>query len=155
MKTLLVFALLLPAVLAADDDSKPRRRVRLGGIAVGANYTSGPGWYPYSYYGPYWRPWGLYDPYWYSPFISPGLYTGFTYGPNMGEIKLTASDKEASVYLDGAYAGTANKLKSIWLEPGAYNLEVRDTGGHSYTRRVYILSGKTLRINANLAEAKP
>jgi hypothetical protein len=129
-------------------------RVRLGGISAGVGYTSGPAWYgPYGYgygpwaYGPgFYRPWwGLYDPFWSSGFLHSGLYRGFSQGPNMGEIKLQAS-KDASVYLDGAFAGTAAKLKSIWLEPGIYELQVLTPGGEEYKRKLYVLSGKTLNI---------
>jgi hypothetical protein len=148
---------LLPVVaIGADDDAKPSRRVRIGGVMVSAGYASGPAWYPYYGYGYYpgWGRWGLYDPFWYSPWIHPGLYTGFGYGPGMGEVKLTSSDREAAVYIDGAYAGPAHKLKSIWLEPGAYNLEVRNPDGQSFGRRIYVLSGKELRVEALLRASK-
>lgn len=146
--------------LAADDDSK--RRVRIGGIVAGVNYTRGPGWFPGAYgpgfYGPgfYRSWWGLYDPFWYSPFIHPGLYSGFGFGPDMGEIKLDAP-KDASVYIDGAFAGPVDKLKSIWLEPGIYQLQVTGGSGAEYKKKVYVLSGKTLRLRADLkqAEARP
>jgi hypothetical protein len=153
---MLAMSLLPMAAAAADDDGKPGRRVRIGGVMVNAGYVSGRPWYPYYGYGyyPAWGPWGLYDPFWYSPWIHPGLYTGFGYGPGMGEVKLTSSDREAAVYIDGAYAGPVHKLKSIWLEPGAYNLEVRDTDGHSYERRIYVLSGKALRVDAALRASK-
>lgn len=143
------------AVMLADDDDRPRRRVRLGGIMVGASYTSGRAWGPgwgYPGYYPGW--WGynpafgsLYSPFWYSPWIHPGLLSGFGQGPNMGEVRLTGS-KTASVYVDGAYAGPANKLKSMWLEPGVYNLELRDAGGSGFERKIYVLSGKTLDLRA-------
>jgi len=131
----------LPA-LAADSD---RPRVRLGGVSGGFGYASGPAWY--GPYGPgFYRPWwGLYDPFWSSGFLHSGLYRGFAQGPNMGEIKLDAA-KDASVYLDGAFAGTAAKLKSMWLEPGIYELQVSTPGGDEYKRKVYVLSGKTLNI---------
>jgi hypothetical protein len=138
---LLVAALALPAF--AD-----RPRVRLGGVSAGFGYASGPAWYgwgPYSsLYG--YRPWwGLYDPFWSNPFVHSGLYRGFGQGPNMGEIKLSAA-KDSSVYVDGAFAGLASKLKSMWLEPGIYELQVVGTGGEEYRRKLYVLSGKTLDI---------
>jgi hypothetical protein len=136
---------------AATVSRKPH--IRFGGFTVGAAYSRGfPGFYS-PYYGAYpydaaaypGRFWGLYDPYWYSPYLHPGLYTGFPYGPNMGEVKLQAKSKAASVYIDGAFAGTAEKLKHFWLEPGVYNLEVKD-GSTSFQQRVYVLSGKTLTV---------
>lgn len=116
-------ALWLFALLLAPAVAEPRLRV--GGV-VG--------------YG--WNPW-FYQPFFYHPYYA----TGFARGPQMGEIQLRAPVKSAEVYLDGAYAGTVGDLKSIWLEPGAYNLEVRD-GRHTFERRVYVLSGKAVRIDA-------
>ena len=137
-------------ILAADSDSG--RRVRIGGVNVNASYWSGPAWYsaygyaPYRYYGP----WGLYDPFWYSPAIHPALYGGFAFAGNSGEIKIQAAAKDASVYVDGAFAGTVDKLKSFRLEPGAYNLEIRDSNQGVYEKRIYVLSGKTLHLDAKM-----
>lgn len=148
---ILVAAIAIPS-LAAEGD---RPRVRLGGISAGVGYSSGPAWYGRGYpyglpfaYGYGYQPWwGFYDPFWYSPWIHSGLYRGFGQGPGMGEIKLNAN-KNASVYLDGAFAGMAGKLKSMWLEPGIYELQVTGTGGEDYRRKLYVLSGKTLQIKA-------
>ena len=68
----------------------------------------------------------------------------------MGEIKLNDAPKEAMVYLDGAYAGHVAKLKSMWLEPGIYRLEVRDDAGAAWEKKVYVLSGKTLGLRPSL-----
>jgi hypothetical protein len=146
---LLAGILTVPTAWASDDDS--RTRVRLGGVVAGFNYSSGPGWYGPWGYGPgFYRPyWGMYDPFWTSSYLHPGLYRGFASGPNMGQIKLDAP-KEASVYLDGAFAGTVQKLKSIWLEPGIYELQVANPGGGEFKKKVYVLSGKTLNIRAEL-----
>lgn len=139
-------------------------RVRLGGISVGAFYShfSGPyyGSYscgPYGYRPLFWNAWGPYcSPFFdlYMPLYHPGYYTGFFRGPNMGEVRLQTSSKKDEVFLDGAYAGPAEKLKSMWLEPGVYNLEVRADSRASFSRRIYVLSGKTLRIDAT-QEVKP
>jgi hypothetical protein len=140
---IVLFGLAAGSLAAAADEAQPgHRRVRIGGLVVGAGYSSGPWWYPYPYYG-------LYDPFWYSPYIHPGLYTGFMQQPNMGQLKLETSAKDASVYVDGAYAGSAQKLKRFWLSPGVYNLELRENG-RAFRQRVYVLSGKTLAIRANL-----
>lgn len=158
---------LLPALAADQTKSKDpedqqvqektgRRRIRLGGLMFGAGYSHvsgypyGYGW-PYRYYGsPWaWAAWPMaypfYDAWWPSPFFHPGFFNGFGYGPNMGEVKINTPTKNAAVFLDGAFAGTADKLKNIWLEPGAYNLELR-AGGGSYQKKIYVLSGKRLTI---------
>jgi hypothetical protein len=55
--------------------------------------------------------------------------------------------------LDGAYAGKAGDLKSMWLDPGAYQFEVRQDSRTAFSRKIYVLSGKTLRIDVK--EATP
>ena len=127
-----------------------RPHIRLGGVMIGAGYThwSG-GWccgYPGYYYG------GFYPAYygWDSFLYHPYYYSGFAWGPNLGEVKLHADRKDAEVFLDGAYAGTASERKSMWLEPGAYTVEVRASGHETYTKRIYVLSGKSLRLNAKV-----
>jgi hypothetical protein len=127
----------------------------LGTISVGAGYSSGPyygpyGYYPYGSYGLYpgdwvyssWYPmWGGY------PYYGPG---SFNYNSGRGEVRLTADPKVAEVYIDGAYAGTADRLKSMWLDPGAYDLTVSAKDRESFHQRVYVLSGKSLKITAKL-----
>jgi len=122
--------LLIP--LAAPAQTK----VRLAGVSVGASYARAPYLYP-SYYYPY-----VWDP-WYYP---PGFWPGFAYSADRGEVKLQTADLTSEVFIDGAFAGTAEKLKSIWLEPGAYTLAVQPPGKPKAERRIYVLTGKTLRI---------
>ena len=136
------------------DDKPSRRRIRLGGIMVSAGYSHfsgypyGYGW-PYRYGGPWaWAAWPYAYPFydaWGSSFFHPGFFNGFGYGPNLGEVKVNTPVKTAAVFIDGAFAGTADKLKTIWLEPGAYNLELRTDAG-SYEKRIYVLTGKRLTI---------
>ena len=127
-------------------------RIRFGGMTLTAGYSyySGyPGWYgPWGYYpGHFWGyPWG-WDPWFYYPWVHPGFYSGFAYGPGMGEIKIQTPDKSAAVYIDGALAGSAGKLKNIWLEPGAYEMSIQ-SGDREFRKKVYVLSGKTLTLDA-------
>lgn len=116
-----------------------RPRVRLGGVTVGASYAHTSAYYP-SFGFPY-----FYDPLFFG-FVHPGFYNGFAYAPNLGEVRLRTTDKAGAVFLDGAYAGELSKLKHIWLEPGAYNLQVRSEGHPQFERRIYVLSGKTLDL---------
>jgi len=142
-----------------SSDGGHKLHLRLGGISLGAGYAhfSGPAFYPYGPYDFYPLGWdysAFWYPYWgpYS-FFAPGY---FAYGSAKGEVRLTAQPKTAEVYLDQAYAGTADKLKDIWLEPGAYDLSVAASGHQAYHRRIYVLSGRSLKINATLvAEVKP
>src|SRR5579859_380473 len=148
---------------AQNDEHHHRYHVRLGTIGVGAGYSrfSGPffynpfwyGFYPYTFgYSPF-----FYDPFFHSPFYAPGYFGGFSYGDGKGEVRLSGAPKTAEVFLDGAYAGTANKLKSMWLEPGVYDLSVSNSGAAAFHQRIYVLSGKSLKIAAKLApqETKP
>lgn len=136
---------------ADEQPSEHHTHVRLGGIAVSAAYSHFspafyPGTFPYdSSYYPFsaamWR-----DPFWdfYSPF--PNDY--FRHGNDKGELKLTSVPKHASVYVNGGYAGTGDHLKSFWLDAGVYDLEVSVPDGRRYQQRVYVLTGKTLHIDA-------
>jgi hypothetical protein len=64
----------------------------------------------------------------------------------MGEVKIQTAEKNAEVFLDGAYAGIVQDLKTMWLEPGAYDLELKTEDQRVYKKRIYILSGKNIRI---------
>ena len=145
---------------ASDEDSAqtklPRKtRVRFGGLVVGAGYahSSYPYLgYPYGYYPYSWSPaWPHSSVFWdmYMPMYYPGFYSRRGPSWDRGEVKLHAEPRTAEVYLNGAYAGTVADLKTIRLEPGAYNLEVK-ADQRSYRRRIYVLSGKTLKIDAAL-----
>jgi len=137
------------------DKDKPssgrHTHVRLGGIAVSAGYLHfSPAFYPNIFpYDPFYYPFiaaTWWDPFWgfYPPF--PAGY--FSQGNDKGELKLNGAPKNASVYVNGGYAGTADQLKSFWLDPGVYDLAVSVPGGRRYEQRVYVLTGKTLHIDA-------
>jgi len=149
---------------AGQDDKdapaeKRKLRLRLGGFSVGAGYShfSGPYYYPYAY--PYaYAPFGFYPgdwvaaSYWYPvgslyPYYGPGAFAA---GDGRGEVRLTADPKAADVYINGGYAGTADKLKTLWLDPGAYDLTVSAIGREPFHQRLYVLSGKSLKITARL-----
>jgi hypothetical protein len=68
-----------------------------------------------------------------------------------GEGRLIADPKAAEVYINGGYAGTADKLKTLWLDPGAYDLTVSAAGRQPFHQRLYVLSGKSLKITAKLS----
>ena len=113
----------------------------VGGVVVGFGYSHFSG--PYCCYEPYYGGW--YRPYyWDGPWLSPVLYT--EPGPNKGTVKLPKLDKTAEIYINQAYAGIAGDLKNIYLDPGAYDLEVRTQGKQPLQKRIYVLSGKTLKI---------
>ncbi len=151
MQRLIPVLFLIATALFADTSSKRRMpRVRLGGISVGAGYSHWGGGRPVYWGGP-WGPaygWGPWYGYGLGSMFYPGYFSGFAYAPDKGEVKLTAADKNAEVYIDGGFAGTAGRLKSMWLDPGVYNLEVRPGTGDPYQKKIYVLSGKALRLEA-------
>lgn len=134
---------------AKGDSTSPRYHLRFGTVPMSAGYISGPLWYPYSPYGYYSYYGAVFDPFW-TPFSSYYYPASFAYGVDKGQIELKANPKDAAVYIDGAYAGTVQRLKNIWLEPGAYDLSIRANGREPFQQRVYVLTGKTLNISAKL-----
>ncbi len=126
---------------------------------VGGGYAHSSGFYPYPFaYGPFYDPFYypfcaalLWNPFWgyYPPFYPAGYFDS---GAGNGELKLTGAPKDASVYVNGGYAGTMANLKSFWLEPGAYDLAVTTADGRRFQQRVYMLTGKTLKVDAKPLE---
>ena len=89
----------------------------------------------------------FYGPGWYYPW--PRAYWGPSYVvvPQTGDIKIDTHLKDASVYVDGGFAGTTGKLKDFSLRPGNHIIEVRNsTGDTLYHNRVQVLLGKTTKI---------
>lgn len=117
--------------------------VKFGGVAIGAHYSRGP------FFGPYGYGYGCYDPLWCGPYGNPWGPMFYTSAPGrpMGEVKLGVSDKKAEVYINGAFAGLAKDLKHIWLDPGAYDFEVRAAGKEPVQRRAYVLTNKTVKLD--------
>jgi len=139
------FALVL--IIVAGSIVPITAAVRLGTIYVGGGYGyyGGPYWSGY-YPAPFYSPWfysGWYSPWWGYPAYAP-VY--FSPQIDKGQVVLQTRDKSAQVYLDGAYAGTASKLKNFWLAPGVYQLEVRAAGQPPIGKRIYVLTGKTLKV---------
>lgn len=102
----------------------------------------GPGW------GWYGGGWGWYGPWgWGYPYY--GGYYGYGYAPGgaAGKVKFVDVPKDALVYVDGGYAGTAGKLKEFALRSGNHNIELRDPSGHPFQQeKIAVIPGKTLEI---------
>lgn len=98
------------------------------------------GFYGPAFYGPGWYGW-----------YGPGFYGPYAYGyashANMGSVKIESKMKDASVYVDGGFAGTVGDLKTFHLKPGSHDIELRGPDGHSiYQERVDVIAGKTLKL---------
>ena len=97
--------------------------------------------------------WAWYSPYWGG---YPYPYGDYYYAPTTGAVKFDTKVKDAEVYIDGAYAGTVGKLKTMNLRPGSYDIEVRAPGRTQFDKRVYVAAGKTLHLNPDLRiQAQP
>ena len=88
-------------------------------------------------YGPYWGPY-------------PYPYGYYDYVPATGAVKFDTDVKDAEVYIDGGYAGTVGKLKTMHLRPGSYDIEVRAPGRTQFDKKVYVAAGKTVHLNPEL-----
>jgi hypothetical protein len=108
-----------------------------GGVFIGPRFT------PYGWYGGYGPYYGMYP---YGPYYS---YS------NAGEVKLDTNLKDAEVFINGSYAGTAGRLKTMTMRPGSYNIEVRAPGRVSFQQKVYVLAGKTVKLHPDLPIQKP
>jgi hypothetical protein len=95
----------------------------------------GPGFAPMGWYG-----------YGYGPFYGPYPYGAYYGVPNVGQVKLDTHVKDAQVFVDGAYAGTAGKLKTMRMRPGTYTIEMRAPGFAQFTEKVYVVAGKTVHV---------
>lgn len=116
--------------------------VRLGTVSVGVGYGyySAPiwsGYYPAFFYDPWFG-------YPFAPYYSPVYLLP---QPNQGQVSLRSSQRGAEVYLDNAYAGTTDSLRKFWLAPGVYELEVRPKDQTPQKKRIYVLTGKTLKVS--------
>jgi hypothetical protein len=175
-RILLVFLLsvsfVVPSVLRATDKQAqpvlvkeaskvevvPDRAVRVSSISLGAFYSySSSCPFPYSCYPYFWDPfyYGFWPSYWfYPPFYPPVYFPGYSAPGQEGEVRLETNVKSAEVYLNSAFAGMAGHLKSFWIAPGVYELEIRTENQVIFQRRIYVLTGKTIRVKAMLAVEK-
>jgi hypothetical protein len=165
MAALRWFGLILVVILTAGSLFPAFAGVHVGTIYIGGSYGyySGPYWRGYYWAGyvppPFFGGW--YGPWYPAPYYAPypsSYYAAVSaayapYAPvyitpqfDKGQVNLQVADKSAQIYLDGAYAGKASMLKTFWLAPGVYHLEVRANGQTVHEKRIYVLTGKTLKI---------
>jgi hypothetical protein len=132
MKKNLLAGIALAGLLAAAAEAAPRRAAVIVRGGYGYHY-GGMGWYD-----PFWGHYG------YGPYFGQ---------PNAGSVKFETRFKEAAVYINGGYAGTVGKLKTLDLRAGEYNIEVRLPGYQAYAERVYVAPGKTIKLYPDLHPA--
>src|SRR4030088_1292250 len=100
---------------------------------------------PFVVVGGYYGPGYYYGPAWYGP--GWGMPYGYYRGPVTGGVKFDTKMKDASVYVDGGYAGTVGQLKAFQLKPGSHDVELRNRDGRSfYQEHIEVVAGKTLKL---------
>jgi hypothetical protein len=124
----------LMLLLAAFAVMLPCQAVARGRIGV----FVGPAFAPYGAFG--------YGPYAYGPYG----YGSYGAVPNAGQVKLDTKVKDAQVFVNGSYAGTAGKLKTMWMRPGTYTIEIKAPGRARYAEKIYVIAGKKITLNPDL-----
>jgi PEGA domain len=105
-----------------------------GGVAIGPAYRGFDPWLGYGgFFGGYY---GAYDP-WY------GWYpTGASSSDDEGSLRLKVKPAEASVYVDGDYAGVVDDFDGVFqrlhIESGPHRIEIRAPGYETLTFDVQI-----------------
>jgi hypothetical protein len=141
--------LLLAADLQAQPGKAPKgdasttlTRFRLGPIWLGAGY----GWHdPFLLSG---LGYGAFYPY---PIIWPnGYWLAANLSHPAGIVRLSVTPPQVRVTIDGAFAGTIEELKNLRLPSGAYVLQFDLEGAQTQQRKIYVLSGKTIRLDVTL-----
>jgi hypothetical protein len=123
------------------------------GPTFGFGFSFGyPGYYGYYGYGyPYY---GGY-PYYYGPGY-PG-YVAVVPGRPYGAVRLDLPERDAQVFVDGAYAGVVDNydgsLQSLNLEPGTHQIEIRLDGFQSTSFNVSVAPGRTVTYRTPLRPA--
>jgi hypothetical protein len=132
LRSTMVAALLCLIVLPANASGRRYGHEGFGNRRVGVQ--------PYWGWGASWG-WG---PYWgdiYPPFDYPR--------DDRGTLKIKDQDKSDQVYIDGAYAGMVEKMGTLRLKPGSYEIKIRRDGREILTQQVYMVSDKTLKIKVD------
>ena len=140
----------------ATGDAVERRPDSTGGhgtTVVVANGGHGGGFYPWGYgglgFGGYYGA-GYDDPWW-----DQGYYDGSSYGYGYeGALKLKVKPNEASVYLDGYFAGRVDDFDGIFqrlrVESGPHRVEIRLDGYAPLTFEVRIQPDRTVTYTGEL-----
>jgi PEGA domain-containing protein len=141
----------------ATGEAVARRPGSGGGhtIIVPGGYY-GNGFYPWGwgglgfggYYGGYYDPWG-YDSYGYGPYQSYGYSSGYE-----GALRLKVKPRDASVFVDGYFAGRVDEFDGIFqrlhLEAGPHRVEIREDGYEPLTLEVRIQPDRTVTYSGEL-----
>jgi hypothetical protein len=70
--------------------------------------------------------------------------------PGAGQLRLSVLPEDASIYLDGAFRGTAREAGLLKLAPGRHRIEVVRPGYRTLEKDVEVAPGETTRLTLTL-----
>ena len=120
-----------------------RPRLRLPVLPTRGSYVFVGGYFYDPFYGPY--------PWW------PASAYGWGYSPVFdyrAEVRILATPKEATVYVDGFYAGLVDDFDGTFqrlpLTPGGHRIELFLEGHRTIKKSLYLQPGSTMKLRETL-----
>jgi hypothetical protein len=115
--------------------------------------------YYYGYATPYWAPYyygyGYYGP---APYGYHGYPAVHGHEREAGAVRLQVPQEDASVYVDGHYAGKVDDFNGaferLYLEPGNHEIMLRKDGYRTYRIRIYVPLDQTLKIRYEMLKGE-
>ena len=131
-----------------------------GGVYGGGAYYGNPyyptrgsyvfvgGYFYDPFYGPY--------PWWPASAYGWGYYPVFDY---RAEVRILATPREATVYVDGFYAGIVDDFDGTFqrlpLTPGGHRIELFLEGHRTVRKNLYLQPGSTTKLRETMDAARP
>ena len=105
------------------------------------------------FYDPYWYPYGLF-PFAYYP------YAAYAYGLSLdSNVKVKVTPKDAQVFVDGYYAGVADKFGGAFhrlhVMPGGHVITIYRDGFRTLSRSIYARPGSGVTFDGQLQPLGP
>jgi hypothetical protein len=89
----------------------------------------------------------------------PVYYPGYRYATAESDLKIRVRPKDASVYVDGYFAGKVDEFdgafQRLHVEPGQHEIVVYMPGHRSLRQRLYLSAGATRTIEGELEPLAP
>lgn len=137
----------LAIVLFSVFSASPAMSRGRGYYHTGYRYRPYYAW-PYGYY----RPWPVFGFY----YTSPVTYSTWPPAP-VAWVDTDVSPEEAEVWVDGLYAGEADKFDGfpgyLTLSPGTHTIEFRHEGRRTEAQEIFVRAGSYLRFDFKMARA--
>jgi hypothetical protein len=143
----------------------PESRHPRAGTGTGSRYYHGGYYRPYYPYYPYYYPYGYWGyagyPYFGFGYYGGGYYGGGYYGGGYydhhdGSVRVLVDPAETRVFVDGAYAGTADEFDGLFqrlhVQPGRHEIALKLEGYRTHRMRVYVPEHGTLKLHHDMVE---